>query len=417
MFERVTGLFRRKATDTSLELFREIFGAKLSEAGYAVDWKTALQVSTAAACVSRIANGLAQVPLKLYQESADGQSRVPAKTHPLYRVLHSKPNPWQTSFEYRETIAMHLTLTGRHYSFINRIGQRIIELVPFEPGQVETKRGDDGQITYKVSFPTGRSEVFPAESIWHVRGPSWNGWEGLDAMRMLREAVGLSMAAEDRHAKYFKNGFSASGVYTVDATLNTDQYKALRKFIQENYAGESQGLPMILDRGAKWLPLAMSGVDAQHLETRRFQVEEVCRAFGVMPIMVGHADKTATYASAEQMFLAHVVHTLTPWYSRIEQSISAHLLTDKEAEQGYYASFVAAGLLRGSSKDRAEYYAKALGAGGGPAWMTQDEVRAREELNAMGGDAAALPKPTNVAGPKPTSKPANDDTEDEGNQP
>jgi len=111
---------------------------------------------------------------------------------------------------------------------------------------------------------------------------------------------------------------------------------------------------------------------------------------GVMPLMVGYSDKTATYASAEQMFLAHVVHTLTPWYTRIEQSIDAHLIGRRDADQGYYAKFVVAGLLRGAMRDRAEYFSRALGAGGSPAWMTQDEVRALEEMNPVGGDAGRL---------------------------
>ena len=126
--------------------------------------------------------------------------------------------------------------------------------------------------------------------------------------------------------------------------------------------------------------------------------------FRVMPIMVGYSDKTSTYASAEQMFLQHVVHTLSPWYGRIEQSADAHLLTETERKSGLYFKFVAAGLLRGALKDRAEYFARALGSGGGPAWMSQDEVRALEELNPMGGEAAALP-PTIGRDPAPTANP------------
>jgi HK97 family phage portal protein len=402
--------WRRKSDDGLLELFRDIFGSQLAKAGVTVTWDTALKVATVLACVRVIANGVAQVPLKLFQESPDGKVKLPARDHPLYYLLHSRPNPWQTSFEYRETLVYHLAMTGRHYSFINRLRGRIVELIPFEPGQVEAKRIDGGDIVYKVTLANGSTQTFPAESIWHIRGPSWNGWQGMDAMRLAREAIGLSMAAEDQHAHLFANGVSPSGVYSVEGTLNVDQYKALRNFIKENYTGANSGLPMLMDRSAKWMSTAMTGVDAEHLAVRRFQVEEVCRAIGVMPIMVGHTDKTATYASSEQMFLAHVVHTLTPWYARLEQSMGAHLLTEADVRAGIYAMFVAAGLMRGSMKDRADYLAKALGAGGSPAWMTQDEVRGLEELNPMGGTAAVLPIATNVgAKPKPN--------DDEGNQP
>lgn len=382
---------RKNAT---LELFKEIYGTRLAKSGVNVTWDTAIRVSTVFACARVIAQGIAQVPLKLFQES--NGSKAPAYDHPLYFVLHNQPNQWQTSFEYRETMALHLVLAGRHYSFKNMVGNRVVELIPFEPGQVEPKRATDGTITYKVTI-NGVVKEFPEEAIWHIRGSSWNGWEGMDPVALAREAIGLAISAEEAHGKFFANGIRPAGTYSVEGKLDEAQYKQLRKFIVDNNTGENAGLPMIVDRGAKWLQQAMTGVDAQHLETRRFQVEEVCRNMGVMPIMVGHADKTATYASAEQMFLAHVVHTLTPWYTRIEQSADAHLVGKKDIKRGFYVKFVAAGLMRGAMKDRAEYFAKALGAGGSPAWLTQDEVRALEEYNPMGGDAALLPKPTNVA--------------------
>lgn len=391
---------RKSSAVDSLDIFREIYGSRLAKSGARVDWLTAIKVSTVLACVRVRAQGLAQVPLKIFR--ADGDTKLPARDHPLYFLLHSRPNPWQTSFEYRETLSMHLDLAGRHYSLITRgVGGRIIELLPFEPGQVTAERTADGTITYKVNMPNGQPLPLSEQDVWHVRGPSWNGWQGMDAMDLTREAIGLTISTEEQHAQLFKNGVRPGGVYSLEGTLNADQHKLIRKMLIDNYGGENAGLPMVVDRGAKWLNTAMTGVDAQHIETRKFQVEEVCRAMGVMPIMVGHADKTATYASAEQMFLAHVVHTLTPIYARVEQSIDAYLIGRKDVEKGYYAKFIATGLLRGSMKDRSDYFAKALGSGGSPAWMTQDEVRGLEEMNPMGGDAAKLPIATNVPEPPP----------------
>lgn len=388
--------FGRKS-DSTLELFNEIFGARLSAAGVNVTWDTALKVATVLACTRAIALGLAQVPLKIFQET-DGK-KLPAHDHPLYFVLHNQPNPWQTSFEYLETIGYHLPLTGRHYSFINRgVGGRILELIPFEPGQVEAKRAADGEITYRVTLANGKQVEYPEEAIWHIRGASWNGWQGMDPVHLAREAIGLTIAAEEEHSRMFANGVRPSGIYSVEGNLSPEQYKNLRRALVDSHTGANKGLPMILDRGAKWLQQAMTGVDAQHVETRRLQIEEVCRAMGVFPQMIGHTDKTATFASAEAFFIAHVVYTLTPWYRRLEQSIDAHLIGRKDVERGYYAKFISAGLLRGAMKDRGEYLSRALGAGGAPAWMTQDEVRSLEELNPMGGEAAALPKPTNVPG-------------------
>ena len=390
LLDRIAPWRRKNAT---LEVFREIYGGKLAKSGVSVTMRDAIRVATVLACARLIAQGVAQVPLKVYREShsdAGLDVRVSARDHPLYYLLHSSPNRWQTSYEYRETMALHLVLAGAHYSFVNRVSGRVVELIAIEPNRVTVDRADDGTLTYKVSSDKGASQEFPESAIWHVRGLSWNGWQGLDALDLAREAVGLAMSADAAHARMFANGIRPAGVYSVEGKLDSTQYKQLRQFLMDNNAGESSGLPMIVDRGAKWLQHSFSGVDAQHLETRKFQVEEVCRAMGVMPLMVGYSDKTATYASAEQMFLAHVVHTLTPWYTRIEQSIDAHLIGRRDAEQGFYAKFVVAGLLRGAMRDRAEYFSRALGAGGSPAWMTQDEVRALEEMNPVGGDAGRL---------------------------
>lgn len=250
---------------------------------------------------------------------------------------------------------------------------------------------------------SGAVQEFPAESIWHVRGPSWDGLIGMDVLNLAREALGLAIATEETHAKLHAKGVRPSGTYSVEGPLDGKQYAELKAWIEKEFAGaENSAAPMILDRGAKWISQTMTGLDAQHLETRKFEIEEVCRYMDVMPIMIGYSDKATTYASAEQMFLAHVVHTLAPWYARIEQSAGANLLTPKERESGLYFKFIVAGLLRGAAKDRAEYYSKALGSGGGPAWMTQDEVRALDELNPMGGTAAVLPVTTNApAAPNP----------------
>jgi HK97 family phage portal protein len=141
----------------------------------------------------------------------------------------------------------------------------------------------------------------------------------------------------------------------------------------------------------------MTGLDAQHLETRRFQIEETCRFFGVSPFMVFHTDKAPTYASAEQFQIQHVVHTLSPWYARIEQSADVNLLSEKERASGLYFKFVAAGLLRGAMKDQGEFFAKMLGSGGTRQVLTQDEIRALLEFNPMGGDAAKLHEPQSAA--------------------
>jgi HK97 family phage portal protein len=227
---------------------------------------------------------------------------------------------------------------------------------------------------------------------------------------MAREAIGLSMAIEEQQAGFYRNGASVPGVLSMEGTLKDDQYKQLRGWLEQEHSGaRNSGRPMIIDRSAKWLQMSMSSVDAQTAEQRRYQVEEICRAMRVMPIMVGHADKTATYASAEQMFLAHLVHTLSPWYERIEQEIDTFLLTDADSAGGLYAKFIEEGLLRGALKDTAEYLQKMTGAG----IMTRNEARAKLDMNPIDGLDDPLTPVNMVAGDPPTTETNSPDPEPE----
>lgn len=389
----------RKKGMSTLDLFREIYGGRQSVTGKTVNVKTALEVSTVIACVRVIGAGIAQVPLKLMLESPDGRTRLPARKHPLYEVLATRPNQWQTSFEYRETLAWHVVLTGNHFSFKNVVFGKIKELIPFEPGCVKVLRADDGVMSYEVTSPNGSKQIFPAESIWHVRGPSWSGWIGLESVSLAREAIGLAMATEEAAAQLHKNGVRSSGVYSVEGTLNAEQYKGLKTWIDAEMGGlENTGKAMVLDRNAKWLNTSMSGIDAQSLETRKHQIEEICRFMGVNPIMVYAESKNTTYASAEQMFLAHVVHTLSPWYQRLEQSIDANLLTAKERADGYYSCFVEEGLLRGSLKDTKDYLLGLVNGG----LMTPNEGRSKLDLNYdTDPESDNLRIPANIVGAVP----------------
>jgi len=370
-----------------------------SKSGARVSWQTALQVSTALACARVIAEGLAQVPFKVFQD-VDGKKRV-ATDHPAYNLLAVRPNEWQTSFELREQIGLHLVFCGGAYIWKNVFRGEVVELLPYEPQNVTVKRSG-WDLQYEVKTDEGKIIPIPADQMWHIRGPSWNGWMGLESVKLAREALGLALATEEHAARMFSNGARVGGVLSTDGSLKPDQVKDLRESWERTQGGNSNAFKTaILWGGLRWSPMGMQNDHAQLVELRRLQVEEVCRALRVMPIMVGATDKTATYASAEQMFLAHVVHTLGPWYGRVEQSADVNLLTESDREKGYYTKFMPQGLMRGAHKDRAEYYAKALGSGGSPAWMTQDEIRALEELNPMGGMAAELPKPTSVGGTPP----------------
>lgn len=382
-------------------------GVNRSKAGPSVNLTTAFRVSAAFACMRVISQGLAQVPFKLHRVvQTSGLPKITAaREHPLYDVVSVRPNAWQTSFEFRETMGLHACL-GNAYAFKNLYRGHAGELILLNPAQVSAKQNEDWSTTYKVTGKSGEVREISADLIWHVRGPSWDGFMGLDTLNLAKEALGLSIALEESHALLHANGVSPSGIYSVESTLNPQQHADLVKWLKSEAGVANSGRAMVLDRGAKWLSTAMNGVDSQHKETRDHQITEVCRFWGVLPIMIGHTgDKASTYASAEAMFTAHKVHTLDPWFTRIQESADVNLLTAAERRGGYYFKFNANGLLRGSSTDRSAYYAKALGSGGSPAWMSQDEVRALEELDPMGGTAAVLPPLINKAPAPPAPTP------------
>jgi HK97 family phage portal protein len=371
-------LFGRKSYSI-VDLAKDYGLSALVKSGVRVGRVQALQLSTVFGCLRVLGEGIAQVPLKLMRKQ--GRNLDSATDHDLYDILAHQPNSWMTSFELRELMVWHAALCGAAHIFIVRgTGGSILELIPLQPGSVTVTQASDYSLQYTVTAPGGATKPFPAESIWTVRGPSWNGFEGLEVLKLAREAIGLSLAAEEHHARVHSNSAAPSGLYSVEGQLTKDQYESLRGWLEREYTGlQNLARPMILDRNAKFTPYAFKGVDLQHLETRKFQIEDVCRFFRVMPIMVGYSDKAATYASAEQMFLAHLVHTLMPWYSRIEQSANANLLSRRERKSGLYVKFHERGLLRGAMKDEAEYLSKLVQLG----VLTRNEARELMERNPL----------------------------------
>jgi HK97 family phage portal protein len=344
-------LFRGGRKATSLDLFREIYGTPWStKAGRSVTLENAIRISAVFSCARLLGNGVAQVPLKLMRQA--DRMRAPAVDHPLYQIMGRRPNPWQTSFEFRQVMSWHVELFGRFVAVKIAPAGRLRELIPLEPASVTITRRDDMTLKYVVRAPNGTEREIPEESIWHVRGPSWDSWSGINPVMAAREAIGLAISIEESQAGLHSQGVRASGVYSVEGKLSPEQHKDLRAWLLQEYgAAANAGKPMVLDRSAKWMQTQMSGIDAQVLETRQQQIAEVCRFMGVLPIMVGVSDKATTYASAEQMFLAHLIHTLSPRWTAYEQSMDVNLLTEKEMADGYYFDFVEEGMIRGSVKD------------------------------------------------------------------
>lgn len=372
---------------SSVDLLREMLGANRSQSGVVVNAETALQASVVFACVRAIAEGLMQVPWRLMK--FDGRTRLPAIDHPLYPLFDGDPNEWQTTAEFIEQIGLHLALANNAYVWLNRpAGTVVRELLPLEPSKVAQRRV--GWVSdFLVTMPDGSQVTVPFEEMWHLRGPSWNGWHGLEGWKLAREAIGLSLAAEQHGASTFSSGAQLGGLLSTEQVMSADQRKALRDSWQAVHSGrENAGKIAVLSNGYKFQPIASTNENAQWIDARRFQIEEVCRAFRVMPIMVGYSDKAATYASAEQMFIAHVVHTLGPWYRRIEASANKRLLTAADRRAGLYTKFFTNALLRGAVKDRGEFYTKLYSVGA----ISPNEIRELEDMNPYeGGDQRRVP--------------------------
>ncbi len=285
----------------------------------------------------------------------------------------------------------HAVMTGNAYAYIGRGGGEIQELIPLTPNRVRAIQSIDYGIEYHVTDMAGGVAVLQRENVFHLRGPTWNGYLGMDAVHLAREAIGLSIATEETHSRLFANSAQPGGVLSLKGELSKESKERLKVRIAEQQEGlHNRFKSLVLDQEATWQSMSMTGVDSQHLETRRFQIEEVCRALRVFPQMVMHSDKTSTFASADAFFLAHVLHSLLPWITRWEHTIERDLLGDDDS---LLAKFNVNGLLRGDAASRADFYLKALGgARAETAYMTRNEVRELEDMDPIeGGDTLPVP--------------------------
>lgn len=371
--------------------------------------------STAVLCIMRvIADGIAQVPFKLLKSENGGQGKA-AVDHPLYELLRHEPNEWQTSFEFREQIAFHAGLTGNAYVFISRNAKGIPqELYAFKPNSVELVQHQDYSISYRVAARTGFIDV-PSSEMWHIKGPSWDGVIGLNPTKLAREAIGLALFSEQYGANLFKNGARPSGLLTTDGKLTSDQKKELKASWQDQHGGVGNAhKTALLEAGVKWQAISSNANDAQWVESRKFQIEELCRAFRVQPIMVMSQGSTS-YNSVEQLMLAHIQNTLMPWYERIEQSARKALLTPEEKKAGYYFKLDSRALLEASTADRLAYF----NAGRTGGWLTVNEIRELEDRERSDDPKAnELTPAANLFGQQtPASSPTSTETQngDNGN--
>ncbi|WP_251548147.1 phage portal protein [Pumilibacter intestinalis] len=356
-----------------------------SNSGVQVDELRALQTSAVYACVKILAETVASLPLHLFKKGKGGKSEM-AEQHPLFSCLYEMPNDEMTSFEFREMMMTSLLLWGNAYARKIRKNGHVTELWYLKPQLMTVERDTQtGRIKYTYSDDiTNQTYEYKPEQIFHIKGLSLDGVTGLSPISQAREAVGLSLATEEYGAKFFGNGARPGGVLEHPGILKDPE--KLRESWNKVYQGTRNSHKVaVLEEGMKYHTIGIAPEDAQFLETRKYQVNEICRIFRVPPHLVGDLER-ATFSNIEHQSIEFVQHTIRPWLVRWEQAISRSLLDEKERLL-YFSRFNVDGLMRGDYKSRMEGYA--IGRQNG--WLSANDIRHLEDLppipKEQGGDA------------------------------
>ena len=375
----LSGWFRARDKPQDAVSSAPTFYFGTSGSGKSVTAQSAVQLTTVYACVRVIAETIASLPLNVYEDTEHGS--VKAMEHPLQRLLHDEPNPEMTSFVWRETMLSHLLLWGNSYSQIIRSGRNgIVGLYPLLPDHMNVDRNSKGVLTYTYTTSDGKTVQLDPEDVLHIPGLGFDGVVGYSPIALEKNAIGLGIAAEEYGSTFFKNGARPSGVLTHPNTVRDP--KRLRDNWNATYGGSSNGGKVaILEENMSFTPISLPNNEAQFLETRRFQVEEICRIYRVPPHLVGNLDR-ATFGNIEHQSIDFATHTIRPWLVRIEQAMNRALFADSEKAgsaggRRFYVQFNLDGLMRGDYKSRMEGYAIARQNG----WMSANDIRALENLN------------------------------------
>ena len=386
-----SSLFRSRdapQNSTAGSAYTFFFGGSTS--GKAVTERSAMQMTAVYSCVRILAEAVAGLPLNLYRYAEDG-GKEKAIDHPLYLLLHDEPNPEMSSFVFRETLMTHLLLWGNAYAQIIRNGKgEVIALYPLMPNKMSVDRDSQGQLYYTYQRGTdeairdkNQTVILRPSDVLHIPGLGFDGLVGYSPIAMAKNAIGMAIACEEYGAKFFANGAAPGGVLEHPGTIKDPQ--RVRESWQSTFGGSGNANKIaVLEEGMKYTPIGISPEQAQFLETRKFQINEIARIFRVPPHMAGDLEKSS-FSNIEQQSLEFVKYTLEPWVTRWEQTIQRSLLSTGEKSR-YFVKFNLEGLLRGDYQSRMNGYATARQNG----WMSANDIRELENLDRIpteeGGD-------------------------------
>lgn len=358
----------------------------MTDAGVAINPDSAMRVTAVYDCVMVIAETLAQLPFILYER--EGENKKRAVNERLYSLLHDMPNDFQTSFDYRLNKTMQILLHGVGYSFINRSSNGdVLELLPMRSNKVEFKQNKDFSLSYVFTDVDNNKIPLRQDQVFRILGSTLDGITPMSPIEMHRQTIGIASAADKHAALMFKNGGKMSGVLQNDGHFSSDEVaKRVKESWDESTSGANANKTALLEDGLKWQQVSMSNRDAQYIESRKFQKEDIASIFRVPPHKIGILDR-ATNNNIEQQGLEFVTDTMMPWNVRWEQSIARDLLGRDKAKR-FYAELLVDGLMRGDSAARSAFYQSAVG---GP-WMTINEARKAENRDPVkGGDELIRP--------------------------
>jgi HK97 family phage portal protein len=352
-----------------------------SSSGKTVNERTALQTTAVYACVRILAETIASLPFHTYRYTSSGKEK--AMDHPIYYLLHSEPNPEMTSFVFRETLMGHLLLWGNAYAQIIRDGRgRVVGLYPLLPNKMIVNRNDQGQLYYQYD-KDGQNYFLRKYDVLHIPGLGFDGLIGYSPIAMSKNAIGMAIATEEYGAKFFANGANPGGVLEHPGVVKDPA--RIRESWNAVYQGSGNAHRVaVLEEGMKFQSIGIPPEQAQFLETRKFQINEIARIFRIPPHMIGDLEKSS-FSNIEQQSLEFVMYTLDPWVVRWEQAMQRALFSESEKRQ-YFVKFNVDGLLRGDYQSRMNGYA--VGRQNG--WFSSNDIRELENLNRipaeLGGD-------------------------------
>lgn len=396
------GWFKRSKTIASGDpALIEFFGGDQGAYKVPVTPESALRVATVYACVRILSEAIASVPLFLYRRNGDDKEK--ATDHPLYRVLHHRPNPYQTSFDFRDQLQTSLGLRGVAYAEIVVTPRGRVQLIPLHPDTVEARLMDDFSVAYRV-WEKGRSRILLQDEVLRIPYMVKDGVEPISPVKAQRDAIGGAIASQNYTAAFFRNGGRPPGWLEHPSHFQDDE--ARRRFrakFSEQFSGGNAGQTPLLENGVKYNAVTVTNEDAQLLDLRKYSTAEISRIYRVPLVLLSETEKSTSWGTGiEQFMLAFVTHTLRPWFVRWEQSLSRDLLTEEEQDE-YFFEFNIDALLRADLLSR--YRAYEIGRRGG--WLSANDVRARENMNKIeGGDEYG---DVNVNAPKEPADPKADD--------